>query len=118
MAVPEPRIAFFVVPHGEGVAAPGGAARGVTAVIHHVPGRIRRLPPFKVACSSAIIIFSAGLRTPEIDADARAAGDAGIAGTPAFLIVAGSSAEGYFIEGAQSYWSFRKAIARALGEGP
>ncbi|MGA2448760.1 MAG: thioredoxin domain-containing protein [Polyangiaceae bacterium] len=62
--------------------------------------------------------LDAGLRTPEIDADARAAGDAGIAGTPAFLIVAGSSAEGYFIEGAQSYWSFRKAIARALGEGP
>ena len=58
------------------------------------------------------------LRTPELDADARAAGEAGIQGTPAFLIVAGSSAHGYFIEGAQSYWSFRKAIALALGEGP
>jgi protein-disulfide isomerase len=58
------------------------------------------------------------LRTPEIEADVQAASDAGIQGTPAFLVVAGSAAEGYFIDGAESYWTFRKAIEWTLGEKP
>jgi protein-disulfide isomerase len=47
---------------------------------------------------------------PEVDADAKAGNDAGINGTPAFLI------NGYFINGAQPYAKFRKAIERALAE--
>jgi protein-disulfide isomerase len=58
------------------------------------------------------------LQTREIDADVQAANGVGIRGTPAFLIVAGAAAEGYFVDGAQSYWAFRKVIARALGEEP
>jgi protein-disulfide isomerase len=47
---------------------------------------------------------------PEVDADAKAGNDAGINGTPAFLI------NGYFINGAQPYSKFRKAIEKALAE--
>jgi protein-disulfide isomerase len=47
---------------------------------------------------------------PEVDADAKAGNDAGISGTPAFLI------NGYFINGAQPYTKFRKVIDRALAE--
>jgi predicted DsbA family dithiol-disulfide isomerase len=47
---------------------------------------------------------------PEVDADAKAGNDAGISGTPAFLI------NGYFINGAQPYAKFRKVIERALAE--
>lgn len=46
----------------------------------------------------------------EVDADAKAGGDAGISGTPAFVI------NGYFISGAQPYPKFRKLIERALAE--
>jgi protein-disulfide isomerase len=46
----------------------------------------------------------------EVDADAKAGNDAGINGTPAFLI------NGYFINGAQPYPKFRKLIERALAE--
>ena len=46
----------------------------------------------------------------EIDADMKAGKDAGISGTPAFLI------NGYFINGAQPYPKFRKLIELALSE--
>ena len=45
-----------------------------------------------------------------VDADAKAGGDAGITGTPAFLI------NGYYISGAQPFPKFRKLIERALAE--
>ncbi len=46
----------------------------------------------------------------EVEADAKAGNDAGISGTPAFLI------NGYFISGAQPYAKFKKLIDRALSE--
>jgi protein-disulfide isomerase len=46
----------------------------------------------------------------EVDADAKAGNDAGIQGTPAFVI------NGYFINGAQPYAKFRKVIEKALAE--
>jgi protein-disulfide isomerase len=46
----------------------------------------------------------------EVDADAKAGNDAGINGTPAFVI------NGYFINGAQPFPKFRKVIDRALAE--
>jgi protein-disulfide isomerase len=48
----------------------------------------------------------------EIDRDASDAQNAGIHGTPAFVI------NGYYISGAQPYRRFRKAIERALAEPP
>jgi protein-disulfide isomerase len=50
----------------------------------------------------------------EIEADEKAGTDAGINGTPAFLIVAGHANRGYFVSGAQSYSTFHKLIERAL----
>jgi protein-disulfide isomerase len=47
---------------------------------------------------------------PEVDADSKAGDDAGISGTPAFVI------NGYFISGAQPYPKFKKIIERALNE--
>ena len=46
----------------------------------------------------------------EVDADAKAGNDAGISGTPAFII------NGYFINGAQPFAKFRKVIEKALAE--
>jgi protein-disulfide isomerase len=46
----------------------------------------------------------------EVDADAKVGNDAGINGTPAFII------NGYFINGAQPFPKFRKIIDRALAE--
>jgi protein-disulfide isomerase len=46
----------------------------------------------------------------EVDADAKVGNDAGISGTPAFVI------NGYFINGAQPYPKFRKIIDRAIAE--
>jgi protein-disulfide isomerase len=46
----------------------------------------------------------------DIDLDSKAASDAKISGTPAFVI------NGYFINGAQPYSKFRKLIDRALTE--
>jgi protein-disulfide isomerase len=46
----------------------------------------------------------------EVDADAKVGNDAGINGTPAFII------NGYFINGAQPFTKFRKVIDRALAE--
>lgn len=45
-----------------------------------------------------------------IDAESKVADDAGISGTPAFVI------NGYFINGAQPYPKFKKLIERALAE--
>jgi protein-disulfide isomerase len=45
-----------------------------------------------------------------VDADSKVADDAGISGTPAFVI------NGYFISGAQPFAKFKKAIDRALAE--
>jgi predicted DsbA family dithiol-disulfide isomerase len=52
----------------------------------------------------------------ELDAEKKAADDMGISGTPAFVIVPGSSSAGYFINGAQPYAKFRKILERALAE--
>ena len=46
----------------------------------------------------------------EIDADAKAGNDAGISGTPAFIV------GGYFINGAQPFAKFRKVIDKSLAE--
>jgi protein-disulfide isomerase len=46
----------------------------------------------------------------EVDADAKIGNDAGISGTPAFVI------NGYFINGAQPFPKFRKLIERAIAE--
>jgi protein-disulfide isomerase len=46
----------------------------------------------------------------EVDADAKVGNDAGINGTPAFII------NGYFINGAQPFAKFRKVIDRAIAE--
>ena len=46
----------------------------------------------------------------EMDVDSKAADDAGISGTPAFVI------NGYFINGAQPYPKFKKLIDKALDE--
>jgi protein-disulfide isomerase len=50
----------------------------------------------------------------EVDADLKAANEAGIQGAPAFLI--GNTSGGYFVNGAQSYAKFRRLIERALAE--
>jgi protein-disulfide isomerase len=52
----------------------------------------------------------------EIDADRNAADGMGIGGTPAFVVVAKGSPNGYFLSGAQPYPRFRKVVERALAE--
>jgi protein-disulfide isomerase len=51
-----------------------------------------------------------------VDADAKAGNDAGISGTPAFVIMAANGKDGYFISGAQPFTKFRKLIDKALAE--
>jgi protein-disulfide isomerase len=46
----------------------------------------------------------------QIDADSKVGDDAGISGTPAFVI------NGYFVSGAQPFPKFKKLIDRALAE--
>ncbi|WP_394826146.1 DsbA family protein [Pendulispora albinea] len=46
----------------------------------------------------------------KIDADAKVATDAGISGTPSFII------NGYYLSGAQPYRNFKRLIERALAE--
>ena len=46
----------------------------------------------------------------KVDADDKAGTEAGINGTPAFVI------NGYFVSGAQPYPKFKKLIDRALAE--
>ena len=52
----------------------------------------------------------------EVEADAKVARDAGIGGTPSFVIASVGAKSGYFISGAQPYARFRKLVERALGE--
>ena len=61
------------------------------------------LPKFKAA-------LDAHTHKANVDADAKAAGDAQIGGTPAFVI------NGYFLNGAQPAAKFRKLIDKALAE--
>ena len=61
------------------------------------------LPKFKAALDSHA-------HKATVDADAKAAGDAQIGGTPAFVI------NGYFVSGAQPAAKFRKVIDKALAE--
>jgi predicted DsbA family dithiol-disulfide isomerase len=51
-----------------------------------------------------------------IDADAKIGNDAGISGTPAFVITPAGSAQGYYVSGAQPFTKFRKLIDKALSE--
>ena len=57
-----------------------------------------------------------GLHQRELDAEKKAADDMDISGTPAFVVVPGNGASGYFISGAQPYAKFHKIIERALVE--
>jgi protein-disulfide isomerase len=50
----------------------------------------------------------------EIEGDEKAAADAGISGTPTFVIVSGNAKRGYVVSGAQGFPKFRKVIERAL----
>jgi protein-disulfide isomerase len=56
------------------------------------------------------IALDTGAHKAAVDADDKAGTDAGITGTPAFVI------NGYFISGAQPYGKFKKLIDRALAE--
>ena len=51
----------------------------------------------------------------EVDAAAKSGNDAGIQGTPAFVITS-NGGTGYYISGAQPYSNFRSLIERALSE--
>jgi protein-disulfide isomerase len=53
---------------------------------------------------------------PEVDADAKAAADMNIRGTPSFIIAVAGGSKGYFLSGAQPYPRLRKLVERALGE--
>jgi protein-disulfide isomerase len=52
----------------------------------------------------------------EVDAGSKAAADAGIHGTPGFLVAVAGAKTGYFVSGAQPYLRFRKLVERALAE--
>jgi protein-disulfide isomerase len=52
----------------------------------------------------------------EVDADAKAASDMNINGTPSFVIAVAGAKSGYYLSGAQPYPRFRKLVERALGE--
>jgi protein-disulfide isomerase len=57
-----------------------------------------------------------GTHKAEVDAASKSGSDAGISGTPAFLIQVGNNPQAYFLSGAQPYAKFRKLIERALAE--
>jgi protein-disulfide isomerase len=57
-----------------------------------------------------------GVHKAGVDADQKAGNDAGISGTPAFVITVAGQKEGYFISGAQPFPKFRKLIEKALAE--
>jgi protein-disulfide isomerase len=57
-----------------------------------------------------------GTHAAEVDADAKAAADLGITGTPAFLVVPAGKKTGYYVSGAQPYGRFRRVVERALAE--
>jgi protein-disulfide isomerase len=52
----------------------------------------------------------------DVDFDGKTAGDAGITGTPGFIVASAGASRGYFVSGAQSYHKFRRLIERALAE--
>lgn len=54
--------------------------------------------------------LDSGTHKAAIDADQKAANDAGISGTPAFVI------NGYYVSGAQPFPKFRKLIERAIAD--
>lgn len=54
--------------------------------------------------------LDSGAHKAAVEADAKSANEAGISGTPAFVI------NGYYISGAQPYPKFKKVIERALAE--
>ena len=54
--------------------------------------------------------LDANAHKAQIDADSKVGDDAGISGTPAFVI------NGYFVSGAQPFPKFKKLIDRALAE--
>jgi hypothetical protein len=51
-----------------------------------------------------------------VDADSKVADEAGVSGTPAFIVTVNGKPEGYFISGAQPFPKFKKVIDRALKE--
>jgi protein-disulfide isomerase len=57
-----------------------------------------------------------GRHASEVAASAASAKASGIEGTPGFLVVAGSARRGYFVNGAQTYHHFRKAVEAALAD--
>jgi protein-disulfide isomerase len=57
-----------------------------------------------------------GAHQTDIDADKKIAGELGISGTPAFVIVPAGATEGYFVNGAQPARKFDKLVDRALAE--
>jgi protein-disulfide isomerase len=57
-----------------------------------------------------------GVHKAGVDADAKAGNDAGISGTPAFVISVVGAKDGYFISVAQPYAKFRKLIEKALAD--
>ncbi len=65
-------------------------------------------------------VMDAGTHHALVEADAKAARDAGISGTPAFLIVVNGKPntplDGYFVSGAQPFMKFKKLVDRALAE--
>jgi protein-disulfide isomerase len=57
-----------------------------------------------------------GTHTREIEADEKAATDDGITETPAYLVVPGTSSQGYFVDAMQDISKLRRIIERALHE--
>jgi protein-disulfide isomerase len=51
-----------------------------------------------------------------VEADSKVGDEAGISGTPAFVVTPAGKAEGYFVSGAQPFPKFKKVIDRALAE--
>ena len=54
--------------------------------------------------------------TTEIEADKTAGNDAGINGTPAFIIVPAGATKGYWVSGAQTFARFKRLVDRAMTE--
>jgi protein-disulfide isomerase len=52
----------------------------------------------------------------EVDADAKAASDMNINGTPSFVVAGSGAKSGYYLSGAQPYARLRKLVERALSE--
>jgi protein-disulfide isomerase len=57
-----------------------------------------------------------GTHSKEIEAAKQAGTNAGIIGTPMFLIAPRAATRGYLVSGAETYSTFRRLIERALNE--